>query len=47
MTRTRAAAARLILDNSLLLLAGTVAAVVWANIDHHTYDHLAHPCTSG
>jgi len=42
MTHSRSAA-RFILDNSLLLLAGTVAAVAWANIDHATYDHLAHP----
>lgn len=32
-----------ILDNSLLLLAGTIAAVVWANIDQTTYDKVAHP----
>src|SRR5687767_641332 len=43
MTRTRSAVAHFILDNSLLLLAGTVAAVAWANIDHDSYDHLAHP----
>lgn len=35
--------ARLVLDNSLLLLAGTVAAVVWANVDVTTYDEIAHP----
>ncbi len=43
MSRRRLAAARFILENSLLLLAGTVAAVAWANIDHDSYDHLAHP----
>ena len=43
MSRRRSAAARFILENSLLLLAGTVAAVAWANIDHDSYDHLAHP----
>jgi NhaA family Na+:H+ antiporter len=43
MTRRPSAAARFILDNSLLLLAGTVAAVAWANIDHDSYDHVAHP----
>jgi NhaA family Na+:H+ antiporter len=43
MTHRRSAAARFILENSLLLLAGTVAAVAWANIDQDTYDHLAHP----
>lgn len=35
--------ARFIFDNSLLLLAGTVAAVVWANVDFATYDAVAHP----
>jgi len=43
MTHTRSAAARFILDNSLLLLAGTVAALTWANIDSDSYDRLAHP----
>jgi NhaA family Na+:H+ antiporter len=43
MTRTRSGAARFILDNSLLLLGGTVAAVAWANIDNDSYDRLAHP----
>ena len=43
MTHGRSAAARFILDNSLLLLAGTIAAVAWANVDHDSYDHLAHP----
>ena len=32
-----------VLDNSLLLLAGTVAAVVWANVDGRSYDAVAHP----
>jgi NhaA family Na+:H+ antiporter len=32
-----------VLDNSLLLLAGTAAAVVWANIDFDGYDAIAHP----
>jgi NhaA family Na+:H+ antiporter len=35
--------ARVVLDNSLLLLAGTVAAVAWANIDVSAYDRIAHP----
>ncbi len=35
--------ARFIFDNSLLLLAGTVAAVVWPNVDFATYDAAAHP----
>jgi NhaA family Na+:H+ antiporter len=34
---------RFILDNSLLLLAGTGAAVVWANADWRSYDAVAHP----
>jgi NhaA family Na+:H+ antiporter len=29
-------------DRSLLLVAGTVAALVWANLDHVTYDAVAH-----
>src|SRR5712675_1923267 len=32
-----------ILDNSLLLLVGTVAAVVWANLDLTSYQHVAQP----
>ena len=32
-----------ILDNSLLLLAGTAAAVLWANLDLASYDAVAHP----
>jgi NhaA family Na+:H+ antiporter len=36
-------AARFTLDNSLLLLAGTLAAVVWANVDLSSYDQIAHP----
>jgi NhaA family Na+:H+ antiporter len=35
--------AAFIFDNSLLLLAGTVAAIVWANIDTQSYEHIAHP----
>ena len=31
------------LDNSLLLLAGTGAAIVWANLDFQSYDRVAHP----
>ena len=33
---------RVIIDNSLLLVAGAVSALVWANIDHDSYDHYAH-----
>jgi Na+:H+ antiporter, NhaA family len=43
MTRTRSKVAKFIFHNSLLLLAGTIAAVVWANIDQTTYDRVAHP----
>ena len=43
MTRTRSRAARFILDNSLLLLAGTIAAVVWANLDPARYESVTHP----
>jgi NhaA family Na+:H+ antiporter len=43
LIRGRSATARFIFDNSLLLLAGTLAAVVWANIDFSTYDAVAHP----
>jgi Na+:H+ antiporter, NhaA family len=43
MIHGRSAPARVILDNSLLLVAGTIAAVAWANVDHDSYDRLAHP----
>ena len=43
MIHVRSATARFVFDNSLLLLAGTLAAVVWANIDVPTYDAMAHP----
>jgi NhaA family Na+:H+ antiporter len=43
MTHTRSTTVKFILDNSLLLLAGTAAAVIWANIDVASYDRLAHP----
>jgi Na+:H+ antiporter, NhaA family len=43
MTHTRFKVVRFILDNSLLLLAGTAAAVVWANVDGDSYDAVAHP----
>jgi Na+:H+ antiporter, NhaA family len=35
--------ARFILDNSLLLVAGTVVAVAWANLDLSSYESVAHP----
>jgi Na+:H+ antiporter, NhaA family len=44
MTSTRLAIiVRFVFDNSLLLLLGTLAAVVWANVDFPTYDAVAHP----
>jgi NhaA family Na+:H+ antiporter len=43
MTQSRSKVVRFILDNSLLLLAGTIAAVVWANVDLAGYEHVAHP----
>ena len=43
MNTTPSGLARFVLDNSLLLLAGTVAAVVWANLDIGSYDRVAHP----
>lgn len=32
-----------VLDNSLLLLIGAAAAVIWANADIDSYEHLTHP----
>jgi Na+:H+ antiporter, NhaA family len=43
MNTTPSGLARFVLDNSLLLLAGTGAAVVWANLDFRSYDRVAHP----
>ena len=43
MSTTRSRLARFVLDNSLLLLGGTGAAVVWANLDFDSYDRVAHP----
>ena len=43
MTHTRFTIVNIILNNSLLLLAGTAAAVVWANVESHSYDAIAHP----
>ena len=43
MIERRSTTARFIFDNSLLLLAGTLAAVVWANVDLDSYDRIAHP----
>lgn len=36
-------AARFILDHSLLLLAGTIVAIAWANVDPASYEQVAHP----
>lgn len=33
---------RIVIDNSLLLVAGAVTALVWANIDLASYDRIAH-----
>ncbi|MPY88431.1 MAG: sodium:proton antiporter [Luteitalea sp.] len=33
---------RLVIDYSLLLVAGTVVALVWANLDHDSYETVAH-----
>src|ERR687896_320441 len=43
MTHTRSKLASLIFGNSLLLLVGAAAAVIWANIDLSTYDRVVHP----
>ena len=39
----RSPALAFVFDNSLLLLAGAVIAVVWANVDLASYDRVAHP----
>jgi Na+:H+ antiporter, NhaA family len=43
MTRTRLRVVNIILGNSLLLLAGTATAVVWANVNWPGYEAIAHP----
>ncbi len=43
MAHTRSRIARFVFDNSLLLLAGTIAAIAWANLDLRSYDELMHP----
>jgi Na+:H+ antiporter, NhaA family len=43
MANTRSKLARFVFDHSLLLLAGTIAAVAWANLDLVSYDRIAHP----
>jgi Na+:H+ antiporter, NhaA family len=42
-TDTRARVVSFIFDNSLLLVAGAAAAVVWANVDARSYDAVTHP----
>jgi Na+:H+ antiporter, NhaA family len=42
MVRARSRIVRFVLDNSLLLLGGTIAAVVWANGDLASYDRVSH-----
>jgi NhaA family Na+:H+ antiporter len=42
MNQRQSTVTSFILDNSLLLLAGTAVAVVWANVDVRSYDALAH-----
>jgi NhaA family Na+:H+ antiporter len=43
LTSPRSGLARFIFDNSLLLLGGTAAALLWANLDVEGYDRVAHP----
>lgn len=43
MPATVARVVRFVFDNSILLLAGTVMAVVWANLDTAGYDRATHP----
>ena len=43
LSSTRSRVASVILDNSLLLLAGTIAAVVWANVALTSYERASHP----
>ena len=31
-----------VIDNYLLLVIGTTAALIWANVDHDSYEHVAH-----
>jgi Na+:H+ antiporter, NhaA family len=43
MRRARLKTVRFIFDNSLLLLAGTAAAVIWANVDAASYEGVSQP----
>jgi hypothetical protein len=47
MTHVRPKALAFVFDNSLLLLAGTAAAVLWANLDLGSYDAVAPPAFLG
>jgi len=33
---------KFLLENSLVLIIGAVVALIWANLDHESYDHLVH-----
>ena len=43
MTHTPSKLVRSIVDNSLLLVAGAIAAVAWANLDLVSYERVTHP----
>ena len=43
MAQARPTLASFVLDNSLLLLCGTIAAVIWANLDVTSYDRVTYP----
>jgi Na+:H+ antiporter, NhaA family len=43
MTQAKSKVGSFIFGNSRLLLAGTTAAVIWANVDWDSYDAVAHP----
>ena len=43
MSHPRTRLVRLLFDNSLLLIVGTLAALVWANVDEASYSRIAHP----
>src|SRR5215210_6792682 len=42
MTSQRIRLWRFIIDNALLLVVGAVAALIWANVDHPSYEWFAH-----
>jgi NhaA family Na+:H+ antiporter len=43
MSHPRSRVVGLLFDNSLLLVAGTLTALVWANVDQASYSQVAHP----